>query len=79
MTAAAPVCPECKYEPPKRDYPDFITPIDVMPPGTMTHRADCPTLPHLSPEDKQKLDDDLRELARARARAEVEARNYVIY
>lgn len=67
-------CPACKWEPQPDDGPGRL----VRFPGT-THSGDCPTIPRLSREQERELQAKLREMDECRARAWVEARNYVIY
>ena len=66
-------CPDCKVEPRMYDGPGTA----VHMPGTV-HDADCPRVPHLSPEAEAKLLADLREIDECRRRAWANARNYVI-
>ena len=68
-------CPNCGTTTPKP------SPRSLGLRGVTHHRPDCESVPGATlPRDVQdKLNADLRELARCRARAEVSARNYVIY
>ena len=70
------ICPDCHYEPPPppRNRPPGRA---VKLPGTW-HYPDCPRVPQLSAKAKTKLQADLAEMDRCRARAWAAARNYVI-
>ena len=64
-------CPECKWEPPveRRERPGR----PVILPGT-THYGDCPTIPQISDECRERL----IEMDRVRRRGAAEAWNYII-
>lgn len=69
----ADVCPECRYE--KPPHTGLGEPVPM--PG-MTHSADCPTLPRLTPEAQAKLNADLAAISDSRRRAQANAHNVVI-
>lgn len=67
-------CPECGWEPPierKSQRPGR----PVVLPFTSTHYSDCPTVPQISDECRERL----IEMDRVRRRGAAEAWNYVIY
>jgi hypothetical protein len=49
-----------------------------VPLAGVRHRSDCPSLPHLSAEAKERLRVQLADIAAARRRAYVESQFYVI-
>lgn len=67
-------CSECGWEPPpppRRPLPGRVPP---EPTYSATHYGDCPTVPQIGQETRDRLE----EMDRVRRRGAAEARNYVI-
>ena len=72
-------CPECLWEPTpptrrEREMPGVAIPVFPRSPGTATHHGDCPKVPQIDQETRDRL----AEMDRVRRRGAAEARNFVI-